>query len=92
VAGLLLGGVLIDVVPVRAAIAAAGLGGLAATAAFGLPVLRAIAGERVTARNPDRASGRDQASGPDQASEHDQASGPDQASEHDQGSRQASAS
>ena len=74
VAGLLLGGVLIDVVPVRAAIAAAGLGGLAATAAFGLPVLRAIAGERVTARNPDRASERDQASGRDQASEHDQGS------------------
>jgi MFS family permease len=87
VAGLLLGGVLIDVVPVRAAIAAAGLGGLAATAAFGLPVLRAIAGERVTARNPDRASERDQASEPDRASGADQASGPDQASEHDQGSR-----
>jgi MFS family permease len=93
VAGLLLGGVLIDMVPVRAAIAAAGLGGLAATAAFGLPVLRAIAGERVTARNPDRASERDQASGPDRASGADQASGPDQASgrdqasEHDQGSR-----
>jgi MFS family permease len=81
VAGLLLGGVLLDVVPVRAAIAAAGLGGLAATAAFALPVLRAIAGERVTARNPDRASGPDQASGPDRASGCDQASG------HDRGSR-----
>ena len=46
VAGLLLGGVLLAVVPVRAAIAAAGLGGLAATAAFALPVLRAIARER----------------------------------------------
>ena len=68
VAGLLLGGVLLDVVPVRAAIAAAGLGGLAATAAFALPVLRAIARERVTARNPDRASG------PDRASEHDRGS------------------
>jgi MFS family permease len=46
VAGLLLGGVLLAVVPVRAAIAAAGLGGLAATAAFARPVLRAIARER----------------------------------------------
>jgi MFS family permease len=62
VAGLLLGGVLLAVVPVRAAIAAAGLGGLAATAAFARPVLRAIARERVTARHPDRPSGPDQAS------------------------------
>jgi MFS family permease len=46
VTGLLLGGVLLDVVPVRAAIAAAGLGGLVATAAFAPPVLRAIARER----------------------------------------------
>ena len=83
VAGLLLGGVLLDVVPVRAAIAAAGLGGLAATAAFALPVLRAITGERVTARNPDRASEHDQASGPDQASELDRASEPDRASRRD---------
>ncbi len=36
--GVLLGGVLLAVVPVRATIAAAGLGGLAATAAFALPV------------------------------------------------------
>ena len=43
VTGLLLGGVLLGVVPVRAAIAAAGLGGLAVTAAFALPVLRATA-------------------------------------------------
>ena len=56
VAGLLLGGVLLAVVPVRAAIAAAGLGGLAATAAFALPVLRATAREQATARKPDRAS------------------------------------
>jgi MFS family permease len=52
VAGLLLGGVLLAVVPVRAAIAAAGLGGLAATAAFALPVLRAIAREQAAAREP----------------------------------------
>jgi MFS family permease len=56
VAGLLLGGVLLAVVPVRAAIAAAGLGGLAATAAFALPVLRAIAREQAAAREPDRES------------------------------------
>jgi MFS family permease len=53
VAGLLLGGVLLDVVPVRAAIAAAGLGGLVATAAFAPPVLRAIARERGTAPGLD---------------------------------------
>jgi MFS family permease len=81
VAGLLLGGVLLDVVPVRAAIAAAGLGGLAATAAFALPLLRAIAGERVTDRNPDRAIERDRASG------RPRARGPDQASEGERGSR-----
>jgi MFS family permease len=56
VAGLLLGGLLLAVVPVRAAIAAAGLGGLAATAAFALPVLRAIAREQAAAREPDRAA------------------------------------
>ena len=56
VAGLLLGGVLLAVVPVRAAIAAAGLGGLAATAAFAVPVLRAIAREQAAAREPDRAA------------------------------------
>jgi MFS family permease len=55
VAGLLLGGVLLAVVPVRAAIAAAGLGGLVATAAFAVPVLRATARERATAHKPDRA-------------------------------------
>ena len=43
-------------VPVRAAIAGAGLGGLAATAAFALPVLRATAREQATAGKPDRAS------------------------------------
>lgn len=59
VAGLLLGGVLLAVVPVRAAIAAAGLGGLAATAAFALPVLRAIAREQAAAREPDRAAESD---------------------------------
>ena len=56
VAGLLLGGLLLAVVPVRAAIAAAGLGGLAATAAFALPVLRAIAREQAAAREPDLAA------------------------------------
>ena len=56
VAGLLLGGALLAVVPVRAAIAAAGLGGLAATAAFAVPVLRAIAREQAAAREPDRAA------------------------------------
>jgi MFS family permease len=56
VAGLLLGGALLAVVPVRAAIAAAGLGGLAATAAFAWPVLRAIAREQAAAREPARAA------------------------------------
>jgi MFS family permease len=46
VAGFVLAGVLLTVVPVRATIAAAGLGGLAVTAAFALPVLRATARER----------------------------------------------
>ena len=59
VAGLLLGGVLLAVVPVRAIIAAAGLGGLAATAAFALPVLRATAREQAGAREPDQASESD---------------------------------
>jgi MFS family permease len=59
VAGLLLGGLLLAVVPVRAAIAAAGLGGLAATAAFALPVLRAIAREQAAAREPDQAAESD---------------------------------
>ena len=63
VAGLLLGGVLLGVLPVRVTIAAAGLGGLAATAAFALPVLRAMARERDTARQPHRASDPDRASG-----------------------------
>jgi MFS family permease len=63
VAGLLLGGVLLAVVPVRATIAAAGLGGLAATAAFALPVLRATARERATARQPDQASEPDRPPG-----------------------------
>jgi MFS family permease len=45
-AGFVLGGVLLAAVPVRATIAAAGLGGLAVTAAFALPVLRATARER----------------------------------------------
>ena len=59
VAGLLLGGLLLAVVPVRVAIAAAGLGGLAATAAFALPVLRAVAREQAAAREPDRAAESD---------------------------------
>ena len=77
VTGLLLGGVLLAVVPVRAAIAAAGLGGLAATAAFALPVLRAIAREQAAAREPDRAAEPEQVSELDQAGELDQASEPD---------------
>lgn len=75
VAGLLLGGVLLAVVPVRATIAAAGLGGLAATAAFALPVLRASARERATAREPATAREADRASEPDQASEPDRQPG-----------------
>jgi MFS family permease len=68
VAGLLLGGVLLAVVPVRATIALAGLGGLAATAAFALPVLRAIAREQAAAREPDRGSEPDrQPGGPREA-------------------------
>jgi MFS family permease len=62
VAGYLLGGALLGVLPVRAAIAAAGLGGLAATAAFALPVLRASARERDTAR--ERHTARCTGSGP----------------------------
>jgi hypothetical protein len=46
VAGFVLGGVLLAAVPVRATIATAGLGGLAVTAAFALPVLRATVRER----------------------------------------------
>jgi MFS family permease len=71
VAGLLLGGVLLDVVPVRAIIAAAGLGGLAATAAFALPVLRATAREQAGARKPDRSREPDHPSEPGQASAPD---------------------
>jgi MFS family permease len=70
VAGLLLGGVLLAVVPVRAIIAAAGLGGLAATAALALPVLRATAREQAGARKPDHE--------PEGAGEPDHASEPDQ--------------
>ena len=86
VAGLLLGGVLLAVVPVRAAIAAAGLGGLAATAAFALPVLRAIAREQAAAREPDRAAEPERMSELDQASELDRASEPDQTGDPDQAS------
>ena len=68
VAGLLLGGVLLGVLPVRVTIAAAGLGGLAATAAFALPVLRAMARERGTVRLPHRVSGPDRAAGDDRGS------------------------
>jgi MFS family permease len=68
VAGLLLGGVLLGVLPVRVTIAAAGLGGLAATAAFALPVLRAMARERGTVRQPNRMSGPDRAAGGDRGS------------------------
>ena len=75
VSGLLLGGVLLAVVPVRAIIAAAGLGGLAATAAFALPVLRATAGLQVAAREPDRAAEPDQIREPDGAGEPDRRPG-----------------
>ncbi len=68
VAGLLLGGVLLGALPVRVTIAAAGLGGLAATAAFALPVLRAMARERGTVRQPHRVSGPDRAAGDDRGS------------------------
>jgi MFS family permease len=44
--GYLAGGLLLALMPVRAAIAAAGLAGLTVTAAFTLPVLRAAARER----------------------------------------------
>jgi MFS family permease len=44
--GYLLGGLLLVLIPVRAAIAGAGLAGLAVTAAFALPVLRAARRER----------------------------------------------
>jgi MFS family permease len=44
--GYLLGGLLLTLIPVRATIAAAGLAGLAVTAAFALPVLRASRRER----------------------------------------------
>ena len=44
--GYLLGGLLLVLIPVRAAIAGAGLAGLAVTAAFALPVLRAARCER----------------------------------------------
>ncbi|MGH3407269.1 MAG: hypothetical protein ACRDRJ_32930, partial [Streptosporangiaceae bacterium] len=44
--GYLLGGLLLVLIPVRAAIAGAGLAGLAVTAAFALPVLRASRRER----------------------------------------------
>jgi MFS family permease len=76
VAGYLLGGALLGVLPVRALIAAAGLGGLAVTAACALPVLRASAREphQMSGPDPDRPgepagpADRPRASGPDRAS------------------------
>ena len=59
VAGFLLAGVLLAVAPVRVTIAAAGLGGLAATAAFALPVLRATARERQATTRERRATTRE---------------------------------
>jgi MFS family permease len=50
--GYFLGGLLLALVPVRASIAAAGIFGLAATAAFTRPVLRAAAHERAQSRRP----------------------------------------
>ena len=72
VAGLLLGGVLLGVLPVRVTIAAAGLGGLAATAGFALPVLRAMARERDTVRQPHRVCGPGRATGDDRGNRVDQ--------------------
>jgi hypothetical protein len=69
---------------VRAIIAAAGLGGLAATAAFALPVLRATAGQQVAAREPGRAADPDQVRAPDQVREPGRASAPDQVRASDQ--------
>ena len=51
--GFLLGGVLLDVLPVRATVAAAGVFGLVVTGAAAVPMLRAAARERATAA-PDR--------------------------------------
>ncbi len=51
----------------RVPAATAGLGGLAATAAFALPVLRAVARERDTIRQPCRMTGPDRATGHDRA-------------------------
>jgi MFS family permease len=65
VAGYVLGGALLGVLPVRALIAAAGLAGLAATAACALPVLRASARERDAAREPCQVGGPDPAGEPD---------------------------
>ena len=48
--GYLLGGLLLALIPVRPAIAVAGLAGLAVTAAFALPVLRACRRERAQAQ------------------------------------------
>ncbi|HEX3488330.1 MAG TPA: MFS transporter [Streptosporangiaceae bacterium] len=48
--GYLLGGLLLALIPVRPAIAVAGLAGLAVTAAFALPVLRASRRERAQAQ------------------------------------------
>ena len=96
VAGLLLGGALLAVVPVRAAIAAAGLGGLAATAAFALPVLRATARE-AAARKPDRSSEPDRSSqagrqgGPGRQGEPDRQAGrPREADNRTDGTRPVS--
>jgi MFS family permease len=79
VAGLLLGGVLLAAVPVRAIIAAAGLGGLAATAAFAVPVLRATAGQHLAARQSDRAADPDQVREPEGAGAPDQVRDPGRA-------------
>ncbi len=82
VAGYLLGGALLGVLPVRALIAAAGLGGLAVTAACALPVLRASARERGTAREPHLVNGPDPGRPGEPAGPADRprASGPDRAS------------
>ena len=50
--GFLLGGVLLDVLPVRATVAAAGMFGLVVTGAAAVPMLRAAARERAAAAPP----------------------------------------
>jgi MFS family permease len=75
--GYLLGGLLLAVVPVRACIAAAGLFGLAMTAGFALPLLRAAGRDRQRDREGD--------SGRDRDGEHDRVGDRDREAGHDAG-------